>query len=228
MYRDKTISAVIPCYNEEEGIRYVIERMPDYVDEIVVVDNSSTDRTGAIAREMGARVVLEKRKGYGRAYKTGIPAARSDIVVTLDGDGSYPVEEIGPLLDFLLDKRLDFASASRFPLRQRGSMQRMNRFGNWVLTIVTLVLYMKKIRDSQSGMWAFHATAYEKLRPCSDGMPFSEELKVEAMLAKDVRFGEYHIDYHERIGEVKLNMWNDGLENLLFLVKRRFRRPGDR
>lgn len=224
MYRDKTVSAVIPCYNEEQGIRYVIEKMPDFIDEIVVVDNNSTDRTGEVAAEMGARVVLEKRKGYGRAYQTGIPAAKSEIVVTLDGDGSYPTEEIAPLLDHLIDKKLDFVSASRFPLRQKGSMHGMNQMGNWVLTIATAILYLKPIRDSQSGMWAFYSDTYKKLGPRSDGMPFSEELKIEAILAKDVKFDEFHIDYHERIGEVKLNMWSDGLENLLFLVKRRFRR----
>jgi len=224
MFRNKTISVVIPCYNEEDGIRYVIERMPDFIDEIVVVDNNSTDRTGEVATELGARVVLEKRKGYGRAYKTGIPSAKSEIIVTLDGDGSYPVEEIAPTLDFLLDGELDFVSASRFPLKQKGSMNPMNQLGNWVLTIATWLLYFRIVRDSQSGMWAFYSSAYEHLKPKSDGMPFSEELKIEAMLAKDVKFGEYHIDYHERIGEVKLNMWNDGFENLMFLVKRRFGR----
>ncbi len=224
MYRNKTISVVIPCYNEEDGVRYVIERMPDFIDEIVVVDNNSTDRTGEVAAELGARVVLEKRKGYGRAYKTGIPSAKSEIIVTLDGDGSYPVEEIAPTLDFLLDKELDFVSASRFPLKQKGSMNPMNQLGNWVLTVATWLLYFRIVRDSQSGMWAFYSSAYEKLKPRSNGMPFSEELKIEAMLAKDVKFGESHIDYHERIGEVKLNMWNDGFENLMFLVKRRFGR----
>jgi glycosyltransferase involved in cell wall biosynthesis len=224
MYRNRTVSAVIPCYNEEDGIRVVIGRMPKFVDEIVVVDNNSTDRTGEAARSLGARVLLETRKGYGRAYKTGIPAARSELIVTLDGDGSYPPEEIAPLLDHLIDKKLDIVSASRFPLRQRGSMQFMNRFGNWVLTAATFILYLRRIRDSQSGMWAFTSAVYPKLAPVSDGMPFSEELKIEAMLAKGVRFGEYHIDYHERIGEVKLNMWKDGLQNLLFIVRRRFGR----
>lgn len=222
MYRDKTISVVIPCYNEEDGIRFVIERMPDFVDEIVVANNNSTDRTAEVAESLGAKVVLEERKGYGRAYKTGIPAATSDIIVTLDGDGSYPPEEVKPTLDYLFDNNLDFVTASRFPLKQGGSMRPMNQLGNWALTITTLLLYFRNLRDSQSGMWAFYSWVYPKLNVLSDGMPFSEELKIEAMLHKDIRFGESHIDYHERIGEVKLNMWHDGLENLLFLVKRRF------
>ena len=222
MYRGKTISVVIPAYNEEEGIRVVIERMPDFVDEIVVSNNNSTDRTAEVAESLGAKVVLEKRKGYGRAYKTGIPAASSEIVVTLDGDGSYPPEEIPRVLDFLLDGEHHFVTASRFPLKSGGSMQGMNQLGNWALTVTTLLLFFRKIRDSQSGMWAFYSWVFPKLDVRSDGMPFSEEFKIEAMLHPEVRFGECHIDYHERIGEVKLNMWSDGFENLMFLVKRRF------
>src|SRR5689334_23435486 len=89
MFLGKRISVVIPCHNEEEGVRAVIEQMPPIVDEILVVDNCSTDRTAEVARSLGARVVHESRKGYGRAYKTGFEKARGDIIVTMDGDGTY-------------------------------------------------------------------------------------------------------------------------------------------
>src|SRR5437016_14666644 len=95
MYRGLKISVVIPCYNEQDGIRSVIEAMPTYVDEIVVVDNNSTDRTGEIARNLGAVVVFQPRKGYGAAYQAGLPAATGDVIATLDGDGTYPADEIG-------------------------------------------------------------------------------------------------------------------------------------
>jgi glycosyltransferase involved in cell wall biosynthesis len=222
MHRGKTISAVIPCYNEEDGIRHVLESMPSVVDEVVVVDNNSTDRTGDVARSLGARVVLETRKGYGQAYQAGIPAATKDIVVTLDGDGSYPPEEIPRLVDVLIDRDLDFLSASRFPLKSRGSMNFMNVVGNKILTLATLVLFFRPIEDSQSGMWVFKRDVYPRLRATHPGMAFSEELKIEAILAKGVRFGEARIDYRERIGEVKLNMWRDGFDNLFFLVRKRF------
>ncbi len=222
MHRGRTISAVIPCYNEEDGIRHVLEAMPSVVDEVVVVDNNSTDRTGEVARSLGARVVLETRKGYGQAYQAGIPAATKDIIVTLDGDGSYPPEEIPRLVDFLLENGLDFVSASRFPLKSRGSMNFLNVVGNKVLTIATLILFFRPIEDSQSGMWVFKREIYPRLRATHPGMAFSEELKIEAILAKGVRFGETRIDYRERIGEVKLNMWRDGFDNLFFLVRKRF------
>jgi glycosyltransferase involved in cell wall biosynthesis len=222
MHNGRTISVVIPCYNEEEGIRHVIQSMPPVVDEIVVVDNNSSDRTAEVARSLGARVITEKRKGYGQAYQAGIPAATKDVIVTLDGDGSYPPEEIPRLVDILVERNLDFLSASRFPLRSRGSMNFMNVVGNKILTLATLVLFFRRIEDSQSGMWAFRREIYEKLHARHPGMAFSEELKIEAILAKGVRFGEARIDYRERIGEVKLNMWRDGFDNLFFLVRKRF------
>src|SRR5262245_13310500 len=92
MHRDLTIGLVIPCYNEEDGIRQVIGRMPAAVDEIVVVDNNCTDRTAEVARGLGAKVVAERRRGYGAAYQAGFRAATRDLVVTLDGDGTYPPE----------------------------------------------------------------------------------------------------------------------------------------
>src|SRR3989442_13661262 len=114
MYRGNRISVVIPCHNEEEGIRAVLAQMPALVDEVLVVDNASTDRTAAVARELGARVVFEARKGYGRAYKTGFAAARGDIIVPMDGDGPYPPASIPPLLYLLVEGKLDFLTARRW------------------------------------------------------------------------------------------------------------------
>jgi len=216
------ISVVIPCYNEEDGIRHTIGMLPACVDEIVVIDNNSTDRTSEVAKSLGARVVFEKRKGYGAAYQAGLPAVTGDITVTLDGDGTYPAAQIPEIVDFLVDRRLDFVSASRFPLKNPRAMNFSNKVGNAVLTIGMAILYGRPVRDSQSGMWIYRSEVYRRLKVTSDGMAFSEEIKIEAIRAKDVRFGEYHIDYHPRVGEVKLQKWRDGFRNLFFLVKKRF------
>ena len=221
MHRNHTISVVVPCFNEEEGIGLVIRRMPSVVDEIVVVDNNCTDRTAEVAAGLGARVVAERVPGYGAAYKAGLRAATREIVVTLDGDGTYPPEEIPRLVDELVDKGWDFLSASRFPLVHREAMHFTNRVGNGVLTIAAAVLFFKPIRDSQSGMWVFRRPVLERLRLTSDGMAFSEEIKLEALMRR-CRFGEGHIPYGARIGEVKLQKWRDGWENLAFLVRKRF------
>ncbi len=222
MHRDLKISVVIPCYNEEEGVRYVIDGLPECIDEVVVVDNNSTDRTAEVARSLGANVVFEKRKGYGAAYKAGLPAATGDVIVTLDGDGTYPSEQIPELVDYLEDQNLDFISASRFPLKNPEAMNFTNKIGNNVLTIAMLLLYGTPIKDSQSGMWIFRTRVLPKLNLTSDGMPLSEEIKIEAIRARDVAFAEYHVNYHPRVGEVKLDKWRDGFRNLVFLVKKRF------
>jgi len=90
MYKGKRITVVIPCLNEEEGVQRVLGALPSFVDEIIVVDNGSTDGTAAVARKLGAIVISELSRGYGRAYKTGFSRATGDIIVTLDGDHSYP------------------------------------------------------------------------------------------------------------------------------------------
>jgi glycosyltransferase involved in cell wall biosynthesis len=216
------ISLVIPCYNEEDGVREVIGRCPrDVVDEIVVVDNNCTDRTAEVARSLGAVVVAEKVPGYGAAYKAGMKAATGDVLVTLDGDGTYPPESIAQLVDTLVEKRWDFLSASRFPLADKAAMGLTNQIGNWVLTATAMLLFFKPIRDSQSGMWVFKRSLLEKMRVTSDGMPFSQEIKLEAIL-RGFRFGEAHIAYGARIGEVKLQKWRDGWLNLTFLFRKRF------
>jgi glycosyltransferase involved in cell wall biosynthesis len=220
MHRNLTISVVIPCYNEEDGVREVIGRMPKAVDEVVVVDNNCTDRTAEVARSLGAVVVAEKRPGYGAAYKAGMRAATRDLIITLDGDGTYPPEEIPRLVDTLVDRGWEFLSASRFPLSDPAAMHLSNRLGNWVLTVAAAMLFLKPIRDSQSGMWVFRRSVLEKLRLTSDGMAFSEEIKLEALL-RGCRFGESHIPYGVRIGEVKLQKWRDGWDNLSFLVRKR-------
>jgi glycosyltransferase involved in cell wall biosynthesis len=221
MHQNLTISAVIPCYNEEDGIREVIGRMPAVVDEVVVVDNNCTDRTAEVARSLGAVVVAEKVPGYGAAYKRGLAAATKDVIVTLDGDGTYPPEEIPRLVDELVRRNWDFLSASRFPLTDPRAMGLSNRVGNGVLTVAAALLFFKPIRDSQSGMWVFRRNALGRMRLTSDGMAFSEEIKLEALM-RGLKFGEAHIPYGARIGEVKLQKWRDGWLNLVFLVQKRF------
>lgn len=222
MYKGFSVSVVIPCFNEERGIAAVLRSMPEYVDEVIVVDNNSTDDTGRIAKERGAEVIFETAKGYGNAYKAGLPRARCDIVATADGDGTYPTHSIGPIIDHMVARNLDFVSASRFPLKNPKAMRFRNVLGNKILTYTTRVLWLRWIADSQSGMWVFRREVLERTKLRSGGMPFSEEIKLE-VIERGLRFGEYHIDYSERIGETKLFPWKDGVENLVYLWERRLR-----
>ncbi len=221
MYRDKKITAVIPCLNEEQGIQKVLSSIPDLVDEVIVVDNSSTDGTAQIARKMGARVIQEDVRGYGRAYRTGLLHTQGDIIIALDGDHSYPLDALSYLLEALLNSKVGFISASRFPVQNPESMAFLNLVGNKILSCVMSVLYLRRIRDSQSGMWIFYSDSLRKMNLRSDGMAFSEEIKIEAMLNPDIGFKEIPINYSNRAGERKLEPWRDGWKNLVFLFRKR-------
>jgi glycosyltransferase involved in cell wall biosynthesis len=225
MFRKKTISVVIPCYNEEKGIARVLERMPDLVDEIIVVDNHCTDNTARVAERLGARVVCEPQPGYGRAYKTGFQEAHGEIIVTMDGDATYPTFAISYLLHILFEDDLDFISTRRVPIEVTKNINNIQRyFGNLFLTGAVWMLFFKIIRDSQSGMWVFRKNILPKLMITQDGMAFSEEFKIESFRHKDVRAREVPIQfrYLSRIGNSKLDLWGDGFKNLLFLFKKRF------
>lgn len=222
MYKGQSITVIIPCLNEEQGIRRVLESMPDFVDEVIVVDNNSTDGTHDVATSLGAKVIREKVRGYGRSYKRGFAAATGDVIVTLDGDHSYPVDAISYLLEAFLHLDVDFLNASRFPVRDRNAMSAKHKIGNLILSLTMSILYFRWVRDSQSGMWVFRRSILGGMKLISNGMAFSEEIKIEALKSPKVRFGEISILYTSRLGEIKLNPWRDGFQNLWFLVQKRF------
>jgi glycosyltransferase involved in cell wall biosynthesis len=222
MYKGQSITVIIPCLNEEQGIRRVLESMPEFVDEVIVVDNNSTDRTHQVATALGAKVIHERVRGYGRSYKRGFADATGDLIVTLDGDHSYPVDAISYLLEAFLHLNVDFLNASRFPVRDRNSMSLKHKIGNLILSIAMSVLYLRWVRDSQSGMWVFRRSILSAMKLEADGMAFSEEIKIEALKSSTITFGEISILYTSRLGEIKLNPWRDGIQNLWFLVKKRF------
>ncbi|RPI12056.1 MAG: glycosyltransferase family 2 protein [Acidobacteriales bacterium] len=222
MYKDLKVTVIIPCLNEEQGIERVLGRMPPFVDQVIVVDNGSTDRTSDVARSFGAEVIREEVRGYGRSYKRGFAHATGDVIVTLDGDHSYPVDAISYLLEAFLHLDVDFLNASRFPVRNTNAMSFKHKVGNLMLSLAMSLLFFRWVRDSQSGMWVFRRAILDHMALVSDGMSFSEEIKVEAIRDRRIRFGEISIQYSSRLGEIKLNPWRDGIQNLLFLVQKRF------
>jgi glycosyltransferase involved in cell wall biosynthesis len=222
MYKSNRITVVIPCLNEEQGLHRVLRKIPDWVDEIIVVDNGSTDRSDEVASQMGAIVVHEIRRGYGRAYKKGFSHATGDIIVTLDGDCSYPADALHYLIEAFLNSDAGFLSASRFPIGDCRSMSTKHRLGNLVLSALMSILFLRRVRDSQSGMWIFKREVLKKMKLRSDGMAFSEEIKIEALRNPSIGFREIFVNYSDRIGEKKLQPWKDGIRNLTFLFRKRF------
>lgn len=227
------ISVIIPTINEEKGIGKTIDSINrDYFKknkwdlEIIIVDGDSKDKTQKIAKSKGAKIIVEKRKGYGRAYKTGIPKATGDIIVTGDADATYPFERIHIYIKQLIDENLDFITTDRFAELGHGSMSVKHYFGNTILDLALRILYFLKINDSQSGMWIFRKNALNKIQPLEDfsnGMPFSEEIKIEMFKAKNIKAKEIPSALYAREGDVKLESFSDGLKNLKYLFKKRLR-----
>ncbi len=223
------LSIIIPTINEEKAIGQVIKEIPlktleknNYKTEILIIDGASTDNTKAIAEKLGATVITEKRKGYGRAYKTGFKKAKGDIIITADGDYTYAMNTIPKLIETLKKENLDFITTNRFGYMTKKSMTTLHKIGNHILTIATQLLFNAKLKDSQSGMWVFRKKILNKLTLTSDGMPFSEEIKIEAH-RKGLKCKEIPINYRTRIGKVKLNSYKDGIKNLKFLITKKLR-----
>lgn len=221
------LSIIIPTMNEEKSIGLVIDEirkaLPPSLDyEILIVDTDSKDKTREIAASKGAKVIDEPRRGYGRAYKTGFDKASGDLIATLDADMTYPADRIADLMGHLDGENLDFITTNRFAELQPGAMRGIHRFGNWILSVTTRLLFRIRLKDSQSGMWVFRKCILPKLAITSDGMSMSEELKIEAFTKTRAR--EYPIKYSPRIGEVKLNSWGDGTKNLRFLFRKKLGR----
>ena len=214
------LSVIIPTINEEKSIGSTIKSVSKALKgvrhEIIIIDTNSTDRTVSIAKSLGAKVVNEPRHGYGRAYKTGFRHAKGDIIVTLDADSTYPVEDTMKLVS-VLEKGFDFVSGMRI---RSENMSLLHRFGNWTITTTANVLFFTRFRDSQSGMWVFKKSLLKSMKLTNDSWPFSGEIKIEAW--RHGCFCEIPIPYGLRKGQSKVRSWKVGLENIKFLFKKRF------
>lgn len=229
----RTVTFVIPTLDEEGGIGPTLDAIDrrafdalGFDVDVVVVDGQSTDRTRDIAQAKGARVVVEPRRGYGRAYKTGFAEARGDILITGDADGTYPFDQAHRFVEHLERHGRDFLSGDRYGRLEPGAMSRKHRFGNWVLSSTARVLFGLRLRDSQSGMWVIRRTALAQLGVdgLADGMAFSQEIKIRAIRRLGGRFEEVPATLRPRIGDPVLSSWRDGLGNLRRLLALRLRR----
>ncbi len=227
MVNGKTITVVIPCRNEEKIIARTIKNVPDYVDEIIVVDNGSSDSTVKVAEEAGAKVLTDKRTmngiGYGYAIMKGLFFAKSDIIFTMDGDDTYPSYQIRGVVDYMDFNKLDFVSCNRLPLRHPAAISKTRRTGIYVLNLAVFILYGLRIRDVLTGMFAMRREAIPKLDLRMGDWNLSPEVKISAYVNPEVGFDEYHIDHFLREKEPsKQAIWKTGINHLMYIIKRRF------
>ncbi|WP_179318233.1 glycosyltransferase family 2 protein [Winogradskyella helgolandensis] len=203
------IKVIIPAYNEEASIPFVINAIPEIVDEIIVVSNNSTDNTEYNAKNAGATVLIENRKGYGFACLKGMDyiakqEKKTDIVVFLDGDFSDYPEELTKIVQPIIDHNIDFVVGARVKgLREEGSMTVPQIFGNWLATNLMTLFFRSTFTD----LGPFRAIKYDKLlglnmEDKTYGWTVEMQLKV---LKQKLSYREIPVNYRNRIGVSKVS-----------------------
>ena len=227
MYRNKRITLCLPCRNEANHLAEVVKRVPKFVDEIIVISNKSKDDTVKVARELKLKAVEDNRTikgiGYGFAHMTGIKNATGDIIVGADGDATYPIEDLAKIIDHFLDEKLDFVSCNRYPLQDGTKIPFMLRMGVSILNAEVRLLYRLKVNDILSGMWVLRKDAYDKLNLTMGEWNLSPQIKLNAALHPEIKFAEYSIAQHQRMGESHQAHWKTGFSHLSWIFKNRWR-----
>ena len=222
---EKKVVVVIPTLNEEGGIGHVLDRiekaLQHYNYGVLVVDGHSSDDTLKIAKNKGARIVMQPGKGYGDALRSGLGYAcremGADVVVMADGDGTYDPFDVPALVDPILKNESDVVIGNRFERMDGGAMPFINVVGNRILSLVARMLLDIDTSDTQCGLRAMRAELVSRVRMESEGMPFATE-----MLAKykkmGARISEVPISYRARNGNSKMRRFRDGFGILRTII----------
>ena len=217
------ISVVIPCLNEADNIEACVTAALEAImrmgvpGEVVVADNASDDDSAALAERAGARVVVERRRGYGSAYLAGFAASRGRYIVMADADLTYDFGEI-PRFVAALQDGAEMVIGDRMDNIQPGAMPWLHRYvGNPVLTGLLNLFFRTGIKDAHCGMRAVRRDVLPRLDLRTTGMEFASEMVIRAAKEK-LRIAEFPIEYHPRGGESKLSSFRDGWRHLRFLL----------
>jgi len=206
----RKIVVIIPAFNEEDSVGKVIKDIPrDIVDEIIVVNNNSTDQTAKNASKAGAILIHQTLQGYGNACLKGLEYIEQnqlnpDIIVFLDADYSDYPEEIKQLVEPLYTDEIDMVIGSRaLGEREKGAMMPQQIFGNWLATL--LIRYLYKV--SYSDLGPFRAIKYDKLvslKMCDKNYGWTVEMQIKAAKMK-YHIAEIPVKYRKRIGQSKVS-----------------------
>jgi glycosyltransferase involved in cell wall biosynthesis len=196
---------VIPAYNEEKSIAHVVRDFRDRVHEVLVVDNSSRDRTAEVARAAGARVETVKLTGYGDTIRWGLDHAAGDILVVVEADFSFRARDLGKMLEYLKDADMVVGTRTTRELVEQGTnMRGPVRWGNVVVAKLVEALWWNlqpRFTDVGCTYRALWKDTYAAIRPLLEGVgpELSPEMMVAALQARK-RIIEVPVSYHRRIG----------------------------
>jgi glycosyltransferase involved in cell wall biosynthesis len=217
------VSVVIPCLNEAENIETCVKAAREAIEtmgvpgEVVVADNDSEDDSARLAELAGARVLVERRRGYGSAYLAGFAASRGRYIVMADADLTYDFNEIPRFVDEL-EKGAEMVIGDRMDNIQPGAMPWLHRYvGNPILTGLLNLFFRTGISDAHCGMRALRRDVLPRLDLRTTGMEFASEMVIRASKEK-LKIAEFPIEYHPRGGESKLSSFRDGWRHLRFLL----------
>lgn len=220
---DKVRVTVLICtLNEEGNLPHVLLKIPAWVDEIILVDGYSTDRTVEVAKELRPEVGIlhQPGRGKGDALKYGIEQASGDIIVTLDADGATNPEEMPKFIKPLLNG-YDFAKGSRF-LNSRPNMPFHRQFGNWVLATTANILHGTRYTDICSGYNAFWKSAFLRLKLSCNGFEMEQQMNVKIKKA-GLKVIEIPCQDKGRLsGTSKTQDLKQGLKDLVVIIRERF------
>lgn len=226
MYKQRTVSLCLPCRNEAGHLAEVVKRVPKIVDEIIVISNRSTDATLAVAERLGCQAIADDRTldgiGYGYAHMTGIATANGDIIVGADGDATYPIEQLPAMIDYMLQRDIDFLSCNRYPLQRGTTIPWRLRAGVGLLNSEVRLLYGLKIQDILSGMWLFKRSVADDLDLTMGDWNLSPQIKLNAALNPNINFAEYSIAQHQRLGASHQNYFKTGLSHARWIARNRW------
>jgi len=209
------VCILIPTLNEEESIGEVISEFKKCgFTNILVIDGHSTDATREIAEREGARVVVQKGKGKGTAVRQAFDLIDDDVLVMIDGDGTYSPSEVSTLLAPILNGEADHVIGNRFGFG--GSFSPLHRFGNWALNKVFWLGYGIKLHDILSGYRALTKDGVSKLDLEKTGFEIEAEMAIKSV-RRGIRMKEVPITYQTRKGKAKLNTFRDGFKILYTL-----------
>jgi glycosyltransferase involved in cell wall biosynthesis len=203
------INVIIPAYNEQDSIGKVVRDIPKIVDEIIVISNNSADKTEENAKNAGATVLSESRKGYGYACLKGMDyisqkEIKPEIVVFLDGDYSDYPEQLTALINPILIDNLDFVVGARVKeLRESGAMTPQQVFGNWLATTLMKLFFNARFTD----LGPFRAIKYDKLlglKMEDTTYGWTVEMQLKA-LKQQLSYTEVPMKYRNRIGVSKVS-----------------------
>jgi len=201
------ISVIIPAYNEAQSLPKVLKDLPrDILQDIIVVDNASTDKTAFIAEQAGCRVVTENKRGYGRACLKGIAALdpQTQIVVFIDGDYSDHAEQLDRIIKPIVDNGYDFVIGSRaLGTREPGAMTPQAFYGNKLACF--LMKFFWKVSFTDLGPFrAIKYSALKQLNMCDQDFGWTIEMQIKA-IQKRLKITEVPVDYRKRIGKSKIS-----------------------